>query len=930
MGQAKDERSLSFNDFQKLDSIRYFVERIPEKSLEFIQQLNEPKISDTKTELEILNLTATAYKNLGDINQAIKYFELTYHKSEDLGNKEYEIKALRSLGNLYRQIDDTEHALLLFEQVLKLIKDEAKLTAKQYLILSDTYKEIKEYNNAIEYALNAIDYYSNLEDIEGIADGYNMLGSIYWNKSNFKKAIENYEKALEYRISLNDINLIASSYINIGVSYKSIGDFQNAKDYFGLALEIYQKNNNYINLGNIYNHIGSLYWSIEEPNEALMNYYKSLHYREIVGNSRLIASSFQNIGNTYRSLLKYDSALYYHNEALDLRKQIEIQSDIAAAYNYIGNIYWHTKSYSDALAFQFSALKIYEKLQDLDGQANTFKNIGLIYKNLENYDKAIEFINKSSKIDNERNNQINYASNLNYIGSLYYDQKNYDKALDYYTKSAIIRTDIGNKLQMQVSYSNIGNTYAKLGENKKAIKNYRTALQLNFDINNHKRIAYVYHQIGNFYKSINQQDSSLFYYNQALTKAWDINYNYIGAICARKLAEYHLEKKQINVAEKLILESLDLSRNLKELEFKQNAYFILYEINELRENTNQALLYYKLYSEIKDTLLKQKYNEEIFNTQLSIEMEKNKTEVDKFVKEIDEIKKEKRTQVVIKYYLLISIILVLVILVLYINRLRLKKKSEQLLQSKINEINAINKRLVLSEKQLLETNRSKDKFFSILAHDLRNPFNGLMGISKLLEDNINKIDIDDIKRYAGIINHTTKQIYSLLENLLEWSLTQMGHITYEPIQFKISELAEKNIELVKVNSEKKNLTITSKISDKTVVFADKNTINTVIRNLLTNAIKYSNNNGHIIIAAETSTENVIISVTDNGIGISEENIKKLFILEEQISTKGTLQETGSGLGLILCEEFVRKNNGKIWVESVENKKTSFFFTLPLK
>ncbi|PLX21903.1 MAG: hypothetical protein C0597_02960 [Marinilabiliales bacterium] len=238
------------------------------------------------------------------------------------------------------------------------------------------------------------------------------------------------------------------------------------------------------------------------------------------------------------------------------------------------------------------------------------------------------------------------------------------------------------------------------------------------------------------------------------------------------------------------------------------------------------------------------------------------------------------------------------------------------------------KTLINSENRLRELNATKDKFFSIIAHDLKNPFNDLMGFTQLLALNIEKYDKAKIEQFAHIIHQSSKLAYNLLENLLDWSRAQSGTLKFKPEKISIDKLIHENISLLESTARNKNIKIYSEVDQHVYAFADKNMVKTIIRNLISNAIKYTNQGGHINVRSKCG-KGCEISVSDTGIGISHENIDKIFKIDESFSTVGTEREKGTGLGLILCKEFVEKNGGKLWVKSEPNIGSTFMFTLPL-
>ena len=232
--------------------------------------------------------------------------------------------------------------------------------------------------------------------------------------------------------------------------------------------------------------------------------------------------------------------------------------------------------------------------------------------------------------------------------------------------------------------------------------------------------------------------------------------------------------------------------------------------------------------------------------------------------------------------------------------------------------------------QLQLLNATKDKFFSIIAHDLKSPFNSILGFSNLLIRNAknNNFDYEKNLVYANFIFDSANIAFTLLENLLTWSQSQRGVIKYNPDKFDLKKNIDRIISMYSNAALKKEINLSSIINKSLHVYADKEMVLTVLRNLISNAIKFSFLNSKIIISAKEEKEYLIVSVSDTGIGISEDAVKKLFEIDGGIQTEGTAKEKGTGLGLILCKEFVEKNNGKIWVESIKGEGSTFSFSIP--
>lgn len=237
------------------------------------------------------------------------------------------------------------------------------------------------------------------------------------------------------------------------------------------------------------------------------------------------------------------------------------------------------------------------------------------------------------------------------------------------------------------------------------------------------------------------------------------------------------------------------------------------------------------------------------------------------------------------------------------------------------------KALKKSEEQLLELNATKDKFFNIVAHDLKNPFTSLLGSSELLYQNIQNFNSDNISRLALILNDSARSGYAILQNLLDWSRSQTGMLEIRPETFDLWKLVDEIIHDIELFSINKQIAVISEIEKDISIQADKNMTSTILRNLVSNAIKFSYRNAKIIIGANKAGKHVEVFVRDFGTGIGKSDISKLFRIDSRFSNRGTENEQGTGLGLKLCSEFVQKQGGRIWVESIENKGSCFYFTL---
>jgi signal transduction histidine kinase len=233
------------------------------------------------------------------------------------------------------------------------------------------------------------------------------------------------------------------------------------------------------------------------------------------------------------------------------------------------------------------------------------------------------------------------------------------------------------------------------------------------------------------------------------------------------------------------------------------------------------------------------------------------------------------------------------------------------------------------QNELEFSNRSKDKFFSIIAHDLKSTISAFKNITEVLSRDFDKFELKDINDFVKELNESAKDVYKLLEDILEWSKTQNNKIEFDPTLILLGKLVDNIVNLLMNNFKKKDIKVINKINMDIKVYADLNMINTVLSNLISNAAKFTHVGGKVEIGCSNYDEEMyVVWVKDDGVGILTEDAEKLFKIGVHHTTQGTGDELGSGLGLILCKEFIDKNNGKIWVESEYGKGTTLFFTVP--
>lgn len=268
-------------------------------------------------------------------------------------------------------------------------------------------------------------------------------------------------------------------------------------------------------------------------------------------------------------------------------------------------------------------------------------------------------------------------------------------------------------------------------------------------------------------------------------------------------------------------------------------------------------------------------------------------------------------------------------LLMWNNAIR-RYNQDRIIEKQREDLKNKNETLSVIAENLAIANATKDRFFSIIGHDLRGSFNGVLGFSELIELEYKEGSTKNLLEYIGFINSSARQAFLLLENLLLWANSQKGNLIYEPTEFSINKIILNIFALLKLTAKTKKVSLILEANQDYTVFLDEKMIETIFRNLISNAIKFTNEDGEIKVSISKNENSMFISVKDNGIGMSPETIEKLFDVQTNISTKGTRGEKGSGLGLVLCKEFIEQNHGSIKVESFQNRGSNFIVSFPIQ
>ena len=623
--------------------------------------------------------------------------------------------------------------------------------------------------------------------------------------------------------------------------------------------------------------------------------------------------------------------------------------ELSTQYNYIDFV--KAEGYSER------ALKIAEEKNWGWAKVKSYRLTAILSRATGNYTKGLKYDNLLLQEAIVQNDSVSIATGLNFMGYDYGDLGEYDEAYYYFTQSYRVAQRLNDSLKMAISMHNVGSVFKELGQYDLAIQHLELSNKVSQMIGDIPGKAFYLDELGDVYllkkefdkaedalmssvqlsrkKQISELEprtlsklarlyflknelrmASLYYDSAALLyKKTDNDFglaeNNLG------IGQVLMQQEKYDDALKLIQESLSTSKELNARKMESECFNQLSILAEKKGDFKISLEYYKNFKILSDSLFGQEMIEKLFQNHLRFESETKDFEIASLSKATAKRDSEIKKQAFIRNILVVVLALTAILLFTIYRSSQRRIQINKLLMKHQDEI----KRRNIELEQL---NEVKDKFFSIVSHDLRSPINALSGILNLLENqNLKPEEFRHLTMELRIqFNHTK----SLINNLLDWALLQMDKLKIQPVKMELRNLVDEIFQMLN-SLHFKETKLVNQIAQGTIAYADQNMINLVFRNLILNGIKFTKIGGQITVSAEAADGMYTLAINDNGVGIDPEVQEILFQKTSGYSTRGTANEKGTGLGLILCKEFVERNGGTIWLKSELGKGSTFFFTV---
>lgn len=686
----------------------------------------------------------------------------------------------------------------------------------------------------------------------------------------------------------------------------------------------------------------------------------------------LSASAQQSSDAYLDSVDQNDSQLqkrYFAREALETSKSNDNPEGMALAFHQLGEVAKNEGNTKKAEKYYSRAIEILEANDELirpGKKAEIYKDYAENFVSRSAYNKALKYFIKSNQIAQKQGFKELEMHTARKIGNVYYFLDDYEKSSEYYYQALSIARKIDNTEGVTYALNNIASNIDKTGNTEKALEMYKEALKIAQKNNLVEAIGILSNNIGSIYLQEGAYDSALDQFNMGLSYANKTNDFRSLAAYNNNIATVYMKKEKYDEARKFFMRSYydykkignrqrlaGFNLNYAELMMKtgklDSALIYMEKARQLNQELNstsltsmyyemkhlyymqvdsfqKALQAYKQHTSLDDSLVNLRTREKIHKLNKVYAEQEQQLQLTKLQEQ------QEKLRVYLWSVVGLAVLVISVIIWAFVGQrkwnTKLKKQNLRFI-SQQRELAQKNKELQESQEKLEEVNKDRNQLFSIISHDLRSPFNSLLGFSEMLVEEVREgRDFDSIEMMTENIYKSSMQLFELIQNLLEWANSERGKIQFKPEKIIMHKIANENIRLASHTARQKGVNIINDINRKITVNADLNMLNTILRNLIFNSVKFTARNGYVKLYAEDRENDVKVSIEDNGMGMSKEEKERILYSEDTFSKEGTNKEKGAGLGLVLVKNFLKKHDGQLEIESTLNKGTAFSFTIP--
>lgn len=710
-------------------------------------------------------------------------------------------------------------------------------------------------------------------------------------------------------------------YISLSNKAGEAGDIDASLGYMQQAIEVVDKSKDKST------EVAVMYWVAEH----YLYYKNDLDTAIVILQSAIDKATrltpLKDIGNVYKNLgICYDdlgedtTALSYFDLALDYYQRPFIYDELGGSsalevdngqlnsgqiYIYKGTLFQNQGRYEEGIITVEKALAIYQRLEMPFFIAWAYENLGILYRLQGKTKEAVEYFQAAKLIYEESGDLFDLAYIYQYMGKSYMNLADYEEGANYYLKSLNTLQLTTDTIAITDAHTNYGFALINLKNWSDATYHLQQAEKLTNAIGSRTMLPFIYTGLGKIYEQERKIALAESYFKQAVEIAMEFKDYANAVVYLIDLSRFYLRKGLLNDANQYAVQALSY-QNFTSIYQQERVYLLLSEIHEQKEDYKKAHQYYKSYFVAHDSIYTQDAQTTLRREQVRQDVATYKAEKEVAALRVELLSSRNR-------WYFISALTLLVLLISSAYLVWQLRKTQKVLQIK--------------NQQLESLNQTKDKFFGIIAHDIRSPILALENVGEQMDYYLEKNNIKKLTQLSDKITNTAKRLTTLLDNLLNWALLQQGVFPYQPKPLSLNGLIEQNIQLFQMSANLKAIDLKNSTKEDLKISADENALNTILRNLISNAIKFTPKGGTVRIDAMTNQDNILISVQDTGIGMNEQQLQHLFKLDAK-SQDGTAGERGTGLGLVLCKELLKMSRGKLDIKSVPQVGSDFRVILP--
>ncbi|WP_246277507.1 tetratricopeptide repeat-containing sensor histidine kinase [Winogradskyella ursingii] len=623
---------------------------------------------------------------------------------------------------------------------------------------------------------------------------------------------------------------------------------------------------------------------------------------------------------------EFDKALMFINQTSKLSKELNYTKGLAESNYYRALIYAQRNDYYNAIDNYTKSRDYYLQINDTLGVAKVSNSIGLLEIERGNYALGLKNALSAIEIFEEQNLNKELSLAYNSLAEAYYKTNQIDKSLEFNFKALEVRKQLGNKVAIKATTKNIADLYSMRKEHRKAIEYYEKVMALLDTETDQDLRGEILPKLGSEYLRFKEYDKATEYLVEGL-KYNRRQGNQEGLLRSlNAIGNLNLKQNKVRLAESQLDEAYAIAQKIDNKTELLENYKLHIALDSTRGFYQNAFFWQNKYYDLKESL--SKIDEPSFpSTVEDLDLMDKENLEDKSIANTNNSASNNswlNDPWILYGGLTILVVLLALLLYMFIKTRQQKdliaEQQDTLKQEKIR-----NEAILDQTHHLEEVNQVKDKLFSIVSHDLKDSISSIKAFLDLLkEDSISQVEFNEL---IPELSENANNASSLLFNLLNWSKSQMQNLEPKPELLNIQDIFHTKMALVEQKVEDKRIVLIDE-SQRDFVYADRSMIEIVIQNLITNAVKFSRKGDVITVSNQDVNGKALICVEDTGVGISRENISKLFKANNNFTTIGTKNEKGTGLGLTICKDLVELNNGRIWVESTENVGSKFFVELP--